>query len=112
MERRAAREDAIGKLNAVAVKVGVDPILKRSGADDVTGLYKTLCKKVSSDMVDELVEARQQYVDNGSLDGTLIVIIQCREKQCDHFFAMCFGTASQTQPLPPPCSNGPILSTT
>ena len=56
---------SVGKLSSLAVRVGLEGIPKRPSADEVAKLYEEVCRKVSADMVDELLEARSQYVDNG-----------------------------------------------
>jgi hypothetical protein len=62
---RLAREAAVKKLNEVAEGVGIDIILVRAGAAEVSNLYKELCGKISEDKVDVLLAARGQYVDHG-----------------------------------------------
>ena len=56
MDRRAEREAAVAKLNELASEVGLDPVVKRAPQNEVSDHYKAPCKKISSDMVDELLE--------------------------------------------------------
>ena len=57
---RTARENAVKKFNELAERLGVDTVPVRAKIDDVVALYKTLCKKVAPDMVEELLAANLQ----------------------------------------------------
>ena len=58
MGRRTAKENAVAKLCCLGSGVGLDGLPKRSSPEDVSSLYKALCKKLLLiiDMVEELLE--------------------------------------------------------
>ena len=78
---RTARENAVKKFNELAERLGVDTVPVRAKIDDVVALYKTLCKKVAPDMVEELLAAREEYVSHGGTAELPEELAQCAQER-------------------------------
>lgn len=64
-ERRTAREAAIRELNSVAESVAAEQLPLRATNDDIEKFFRELCKKISSDELQQVSDARKKYLDNG-----------------------------------------------
>ena len=53
------------KLSDLATQYGLQTIPKRASVEEVSTLYKSLCKKVPADCVGALMAARGEWVDAG-----------------------------------------------
>ena len=76
-ESRAEREAAIVDLNAIAGDFDIEPIAKRSNQSIIEAFFKKLCSAVSVDQVEQVMAAREKYVNAG---GNANLPTECLEK--------------------------------
>ena len=81
--RRDARSHAVREMNRLAATIGAEAILARSSAAQVQVLYENLCGHLDGVALDELILARNEWVDNGGGGDLRSEFLQDRRLQDD-----------------------------